>query len=139
MVVLNGEIYNFEELRADLVRRGHRFSTHGDTEMIVHAYEEYGVDCVRHLHGMFAFALWDKRRQRLLIARDRIGKKPLFYSIGPSGLSFASELRSLIEDATISREVDPGAIDCFLAYGYVPAPHSHLRLGVASFRPPTRS
>ncbi len=124
VVVLNGEIYNFEELRADLVRRGHTFSTKGDTETIVHAYEEYGVDCVRHLHGMFAFALWDKRRRRLLIARDRIGKKPLFYSIGPSGLSFASELRSLIEDATIARDVDPGAVDCFLAYGYVPAPYS---------------
>jgi asparagine synthase (glutamine-hydrolysing) len=124
VVVLNGEIYNFKELRDDLVRRGHTFSTKGDTETIVHAYEEYGLDCVRHLHGMFAFALWDKRRRRLLIARDRIGKKPLFYSIGPSGLSFASELRSLIQDPAIARDVDPGAVDCFLAYGYVPAPYS---------------
>ena len=137
VVVLNGEIYNFEALRADLVKRGHRFGTQGDTEAIVHAYEEYGIDCVRHLHGMFAFALWDKRRQRLLIARDRVGKKPLFYSVGPSGLSFASELRALIEDHTIPREVDPGAVDCFLAYGYVPAPFSIF--GSVSKLPPAHT
>lgn len=137
VVVLNGEIYNFEELRNDLRKRGHRFATDGDTETIVHLYEEHGVDCVRHLHGMFAFALWDRRRQRLLIGRDRVGKKPLFYSMGPSGLSFASELRSLIEDRTISREVDPSAIDCFLAYGYVPAPLSIF--GSVSKLPPAHT
>lgn len=124
VVVLNGEIYNFQELREDLRRRGHRFATDGDTEVIVHLYEEHGVDCVRHLHGMFAFALWDKRRQRLVLARDRIGKKPLFYAVSGGDLAFASELRALLEADLGSREVDPRAVDCFFAYGYVPAPLS---------------
>ena len=113
VVVLNGEIYNFRELREELRRRGHRFATEGDTEVIVHLYEEYGADCVRQLHGMFAFALWDERRRRLLLARDRIGKKPLFYSSGRAGLAFASELAALC-DESIPRDVDPGALDAFL-------------------------
>ena len=124
VVVLNGEIYNFDELREQLRDRGHRLATKGDTEVIVHLYEEHGVDCVRHLKGMFAFALWDSRRQRLMLARDRVGKKPLFYAITGDGLAFASELRALIEDQSIPREVDPGAVDCFFAYGYVPSPLS---------------
>lgn len=123
-VVLNGEIYNFASLRDELRGRGHRFSTEGDTETIVHLYEEFGPACADRLHGMFAFALWDARRRRLVIARDRVGKKPLFYCHGRSGLSFASELRSLMQDTTIARDVDPRAVDCFLAYGYVPAPAS---------------
>jgi len=127
VVVLNGEIYNFKELRADLRRRGHRFSTQGDTEVIVHLYEEYGADCVRHLHGMFAFALWDQRRQQLLIARDRIGKKPLVYALRDGILSFASEMGALLEDRTIPREVDHGALDGYLALGYVPAPLTAVR------------
>jgi asparagine synthase (glutamine-hydrolysing) len=126
-VVLNGEIYNFQELRADLVRRGHRFATHGDTEVIVHLYEEHGVDCVRHLHGMFAFALWDERRQQLMIARDRVGKKPMHYALRDGTLSFASELGALLADEEIPRDVDPAAIDCYLAYGYVPYPLSAFR------------
>jgi asparagine synthase (glutamine-hydrolysing) len=93
-VVLNGEIYNFQELRRRLVARGHGFATHSDTEVIVHLYEEEGVQCVRSLDGMFAFALWDSRRRRLVIGRDRVGKKPLFYSHRRGvGLTFASELR----------------------------------------------
>jgi asparagine synthase (glutamine-hydrolysing) len=124
VVVLNGEIYNFGELRDRLRRQGHRFATDGDTEVIVHLYEEEGIECVRHLHGMFAFALWDRRRRRLLLARDRIGKKPLFYALSRGGLTFASELGALIEDREIGSEVDPNALDCFLAYGYVPAPMS---------------
>jgi asparagine synthase (glutamine-hydrolysing) len=127
VVVLNGEIYNFRELRDELRSRGHRFATEGDTETIVHLYEEHGVDCVRHLHGMFAFALWDKRRRRLLIARDRIGKKPLFYSLAGGGLAFASELRALMEDEDIPRVLDPRAVDYFLTHGYVPAPLSIFR------------
>jgi asparagine synthase (glutamine-hydrolysing) len=124
VVVLNGEIYNFRELRERLRAQGHRFATEGDTEVIVHLYEEEGLDCVRHLHGMFAFALWDRRRQRLLLARDRIGKKPLFYAVSDGGITFASELRALVEDREIRTDVDPNAVDCFLAYGYVPAPMS---------------
>lgn len=127
VVVLNGEIYNFQELRAQLRGRGHRFSTEGDTEVIVHLYEEHGVDCVPHLHGMFAFALWDRRRRRLLVARDRLGKKPLFYSQTHEGLAFASELRALLQDRAIPRVIDPEAVDCFLTYGYVPAPMSILK------------
>jgi len=124
VVVLNGEIYNFQELRQRLREQGHRFATEGDTEVIAHLYEEHGVDCVRHLHGMFAFALWDKRRGRLLLARDRIGKKPLFYAVGQDEVSFASELRALLEDRDTKRVLDPRAVDYYLAYGYVPSPLS---------------
>ncbi len=127
VVVLNGEIYNFRELREDLVRRGHIFATQGDTEVIVHLYEEYGPGCVRRLHGMFAFALWDERRRQLLVARDRVGKKPLFYAFRDGALSFASELRALMEDREIPRDLDFAALDCYLAYGYVPAPLSVFR------------
>lgn len=127
VVVLNGEIYNFRELRTALRERGHRFATQGDTEVIVHLYEEHGIDCVSRLHGMFAFALWDRQRRRLLLARDRVGKKPLFYAEHAGGLSFASELGALLEDRDIARDVDPVAVDRFLAYGYVPAPGSIFR------------
>jgi asparagine synthase (glutamine-hydrolysing) len=123
-VVLNGEIYNFEELRRRLRRNGHRLATKGDTEVIAHLYEEHGTDCVSHLDGMFAFALWDSRRRRLFIARDRVGKKPLFYSFRDGVLSFASELRALLQDDEIPQEVDAAALDAFLAFGYIPAPLS---------------
>jgi asparagine synthase (glutamine-hydrolysing) len=126
-VVLNGEIYNFRELRRRLEAAGHRFRTEGDTETIVHLYEEEGVDCVRSLEGMFAFALWDESRQRLLVARDRVGKKPLFYSLHAGTLSFASELRALLQNDEIPRDVDEQALDCYLAYGYIPAPLSAFR------------
>ena len=134
VVVLNGEIYNFRELRDRLLGSGHTFRTQGDTEVIVHLYEEEGAECVRHLHGMFAFALWDRRRRRLLLARDRVGKKPLFYALRRGGLSFASELRALIEDRQVKTEIDPSALDCYLAYGYVPAPMSIFN-GVRKLEP----
>ena len=134
VVVLNGEIYNFRELRRELRARGHHFVSEGDTEVIVHLYEEHGIDCVSRLHGMFAFALWDRRRRRLLLARDRVGKKPLYYAQHDGQLTFASELRALLEDESIPREVDPAALDNFLAYGYVPAPDSILA-GVKKLAP----
>src|SRR2546421_6957195 len=128
VVVLNGEIYNFQELRARLVSQGHRFETQGDSETIVHLYEEEGPECVRSLHGMFAFALWDSRRRQLVIGRDRVGKKPLYYSHREGlGLSFASELAGLMRDPDVPRDLDYQAIDCFLAYQYIPSPLSVFR------------
>ncbi len=124
VVVLNGEIYNFRELRRDLIRRGHRFATQGDTEVIAHLYEEMGPGCVEALHGMFAFALWDQNERRLLLARDRVGKKPLYYADRPEALSFASELTALMEDPEVPRDPDPAALDAYLAYRWVPAPAS---------------
>jgi asparagine synthase (glutamine-hydrolysing) len=123
-VVLNGEIYNYRELRAELIGRGHRFSTHGDTEVIVHLYEEQGRDCVEHLRGMFAFALWDLRTKRLLLARDRVGKKPLFYYERDGELWFGSEAKAILQDPDVPREPDYAAIDAFLHYQYVPHPLS---------------
>jgi asparagine synthase (glutamine-hydrolysing) len=125
-VVYNGEIYNFHELRAQLEQRGHTFRTQGDTEVIVHAYEEFGVDCVEQLWGMFALALWDSRKQLLLLARDRLGKKPLLYYTDPAahGIAFASEMHALLQHPSVPREVDPSAIDDYLTYLYVPSPTS---------------
>jgi asparagine synthase (glutamine-hydrolysing) len=134
VVVLNGEIYNYRQLRADLKRRGHRLTTQGDTEVIAHLYEDHGADCVRRLHGMFAFALWDARRQQLLIARDRVGKKPLLYSLRDGILSFASEMGALLGDDEIARQVDHEALDAYLALGYVPAPLTAVR-GVRKLPP----
>jgi asparagine synthase (glutamine-hydrolysing) len=130
VVVLNGEIYNFQELRDRLLHRGHRFRTASDTEVIVHLYEESGPDCVSSLQGMFAFALWDARKRQLLLARDRVGKKPLFYSLYGGRLTFASELQGLLQDRDIPRTLDHNALDCYYAYQYVPAPYSafaHVR------------
>src|SRR3954463_6193321 len=114
VVVLNGGIYNYRELRDELVGRGHQFASASDTEVIAHLYEDHGDDCVDHLRGMFAFALWDRRRGRLLAARDRIGKKPLFYAQLGGRLWFASEPRSILADPEVPREMDAVAIDSFL-------------------------
>ncbi len=121
-IVFNGEIYNFQELRADREKRGDGFQTKTDTEVILALYRAQGPDCVRSLRGMFAFTIWDRRRKRLMLARDRIGKKPLNYVDGPGFLAFASELRSLFVWPGISREVDPEAIDQFLSLQYIPSP-----------------
>jgi asparagine synthase (glutamine-hydrolysing) len=124
VVVLNGEIYNFRELREELVRAGHRFCTHSDTEVIVHLYEQLGAGCVDRLRGMFAFALWDRRVRRLLLVRDRVGKKPLFYSHREGRLLFASEPGALLASGEVPRDVDYQAIDTFLHYQVVPCPRS---------------
>ncbi len=126
-VTFNGEVYNFQELRGPLEARGHRFATHSDTEVIVHAYEEYGPRCVDHFRGMFAFAAWDEPRRRLFLARDRLGKKPLFYTITDGQFVFASELQGLLAHPGVRREVDPTAIDDYLTYGYIPAPKTVFR------------
>src|SRR3989440_6009442 len=123
LIVFNGEIYNYCELQKELQERGHRFTTNCDTEVIVHAYEEYGDDCVLHFRGMFTFALWDRKRQRLLAARDRFGKKPLNYYWDGQKLIFGSEIKSILE-AGIPRAINIEALDEYLAYSYVPAPNT---------------
>jgi len=123
-VVLNGEIYNFQELREVLSERGHRFSTATDTEVIVHLYEEFGDRCVDRLRGMFAFALWDERRRRLLIARDRLGIKPLYYAMVQGRLLFASELKAILQLPEVDRTVNVAALDHLLAYKTTPERHS---------------
>jgi len=123
LVILNGEIYNYRELQKELQERGHHFRTRSDTEAIVHAYEEYGDECVKHLRGMFTFALWDRNRQRLLAARDRFGKKPLNYYWDGQRLIFGSEIKSILE-AGIPREVNPIALDEYLVYRCVPSPNT---------------
>ena len=126
-VVCNGEIYNHRELRQGLEARGHRFATRSDSEVIVHLWEELGAGCVERLAGMFALAVADFRRRSLLLARDRIGKKPLFLADDGRRLGFASELKSLLAAGLAGPEVDPEALDLYLAYGYVPAPWTIFR------------
>jgi asparagine synthase (glutamine-hydrolysing) len=124
-VVFNGEIYNFLEVRAALEARGHRFATRSDTEVIVHGWEEWGAACVERLRGMFAIALWDARSETLFLARDRIGKKPLYYTTLADGrVLFGSELKALLLEPTLSRALDPSAVEDYLALGYVPDPKS---------------
>jgi len=119
-ITFNGEIYNFRELRSHLQEKGHRFYTLSDTETIVHLYEEYGDKCVERLRGMFAFALWDSSSKKLLLARDRIGIKPLYYCEIGKGLLFSSEIKSILQCEEIPRRLDPQAIDWFLTFQYVP-------------------
>jgi len=128
VVVYNGEIYNYAGLVAELQAAGHTFRTHCDTEVIVHAWEEWGADCVRRFNGMFAFALWDRNRQTLFLGRDRLGKKPLYYArLADGRLIFASELKSLLEDRALGRVLDERAVEDYLAYGYVPDPRTILK------------
>jgi asparagine synthase (glutamine-hydrolysing) len=123
VVVFNGEIYNFQELAPELEALGHVFRTRSDTEVIVHAWEAWGEDCVKRFRGMFAFALWDRNRETLFLARDRLGVKPLFYTLSPDGrLSFGSELKALLADPALSREIDPPAVEEYFALGYVAEP-----------------
>jgi asparagine synthase (glutamine-hydrolysing) len=135
-VVFNGEIYNFKELRRTLEQRGHRFATAGDTETIVHLYEEHGPDFARKLRGMFAIAVWDSRVRRLVLTRDRMGVKPLYVAEGAQGLAFASEVKSLIAGGFVEPRLDPVAAGLFMSYGYVPGPWT-LFDGVKKLDPAT--
>jgi asparagine synthase (glutamine-hydrolysing) len=132
--VYNGEIYNAPELRADLLARGHIFRTRGDTEVIVHAYEQWGRECVTFLRGMFAIALWDIRRQRLFLARDRFGVKPLYYALANSQLAFGSEIAPVLEGAGLARKANMDSLHYLLMYGMARAPHT-LFEGVRSLPP----
>jgi asparagine synthase (glutamine-hydrolysing) len=133
-IVFNGEIYNFPELRRELLAKGHIFSSTTDTEVIIHLYEEYGVDCLARLRGMFAFALWDKKERTLFIARDRVGIKPVYYADTGAALLFASEIKSLLVDPDLRREVDPQMVDRFLTFLY-PAGRETLFKGILKLAP----
>ncbi len=121
-IIFNGEIYNFQELRKTLLSRGHRFSTNGDTETILHAYEEWGSECVDKLRGMFAFAIWNQKEKTLFIARDRLGIKPLFYAQHNNCFYFASEMKAILADPTFPRKIDELALSTYFSYSYIPAP-----------------
>ena len=133
-IVFNGEIYNFPDLRDELIERGYAFRTRSDTETIVHAYEEWGPGCVTRFRGMFAFAIWDSNRERLLLARDRYGKKPLFLCQADGLLLFASEIKAILAVAGVSRRVDRDALWDYFAYRYVPAPATLLE-GIRKLMP----
>lgn len=123
-LVCNGEIYNFKELRKPLEEKGHRFKSNSDNEVILHLYEEKGIDCLNDIRGMFAFAIWDDKNQKLFLARDRIGKKPLVYCETAEGIIFASEIKALLLHPLLKKEIDPVALDLFLTYQAVPSPYT---------------
>src|ERR1700675_3816565 len=118
-IVFNGEIYNHLALREQLIARGHRYSTHSDTETVIHLYEEYGADCVQHLRGMFAFAIWNRNTKTLFIARDRLGIKPLYYKLTPERLLFGSEIKAVLAHGGIRPEFNRAALPEYLAFGYL--------------------
>jgi asparagine synthase (glutamine-hydrolysing) len=126
-IVFNGEIYNYQELRNQLLAKGHVFKTQTDTEVIVHLYEEFGPQCLEKLRGMFAFALWDENQKSLFLARDRVGIKPLYYSLNRNGIVFASEIKAILADPSINRELAPEIIDRFLTFLYLPGEETLLR------------
>jgi len=124
-IVFNGEIYNFKELHKELTEKGHIFNTHGDTETILNAYLEWGVDCVHHLRGMFAFAIWDRKEQSLFIARDRLGIKPFFYTLLSDGhFAFGSELKVLTEHTLFDKSLRDSSVEDYFTFGYIPEPHT---------------
>ena len=133
-IVLNGEIYNYQELRNDLVQKRHKFATKTDTEVIVHLYEEYGEGCLSKLRGMFAFALWDERKQVLLLARDRVGIKPLYYFVSSEQIVFASEIKAILKDDAVPRSVNLQMIDRFLSYYYMPGDET-MFVGIRKLAP----
>ena len=123
-VTFNGEIYNFPEIRQNLEKCGHKFRSNTDTEVIVHAYEEWGIDCLKHFNGMFAFGLWDERTQRLWLVRDRLGIKPLFYCHLPQCFLFGSEIKAILSVHDVRRTLNYEALAYYLALNYTPAPHT---------------
>ena len=123
-IVFNGEIYNHQDIRTELEKRGHRFVSRSDTEAIVHAYEEWGEDCVRQLRGMFGFAIWDREKGKLFIARDRMGQKPLYYYRDDQWFIFGSEIKSILSFAFVPRQTNLKALDTYLSLGYIPAPET---------------
>ncbi|MFN0073631.1 MAG: asparagine synthase (glutamine-hydrolyzing), partial [Chloroflexota bacterium] len=133
-VVFNGEIYNFQEIRSELISLGHHFRTQGDTEVVVQAYRAWGEDFLNRLNGMFALALWDEPRERLVLARDRMGKKPLLISQVGDTLVFGSEFQAVLAHPSVPRDVDPFAIDDYLALGYIPAPRTGFQ-NIRKLRP----
>jgi len=133
-IVYNGEIYNYQEIREELQKRGHSFRSNSDTEVILKSYEEYGPECLQRLRGMFAFAIWDEREKLLFAARDRLGKKPLYYSSSGRYFAFASEIRSLLTLPWVSRELNPLAISEYFALQYIPAPRTAFR-SICKLRP----
>jgi asparagine synthase (glutamine-hydrolysing) len=126
-VVFNGEIYNYGEVRTELIARGHKFRTGSDTEVIVHGYEEWGDRAVDRFRGMFAYAVWDEPKRRLLLVRDRLGVKPLYYAVTPAGVIFASEIKAILEDHEVARDWSPEALDAYLTLQYIPAPQTIYR------------
>ena len=133
-IVFNGEIYNFQEFTAGLEAKGHTFKSRSDTEVIVHLYEEHGARVVEHLRGMFALAIWDSRKRTLLLARDRVGEKPLYYRLTRDSLHFGSEIKAILEDRSVARTPDPVALDRYLTYGYVPGPLTAFK-GISKLPP----
>jgi len=127
IVIFNGEIYNFKELRKKLIQQGHKFYTRSDTEVIVHLYEEKGEEFIQNLNGMFALALWDEKNKKLILARDRLGQKPLYYALAGQALIFGSEMKALLQHPNIKKELDFQSLAKYLIYEYVPVPHSILK------------
>ncbi len=123
-IVFNGEVYNYRTLREQVAGRGHRLSSHSDTEVILHLYEDFGPACLDYLRGMFAFALWDGRQRRLVLARDRVGKKPLFYYHDAHRFVFGSEIKALLAHPDVPRALNTASLPHYLAHGYVPAPET---------------
>src|SRR5207244_2132406 len=133
-VTFNGEIYNFVSLRTELSAKGHKFRSHTDTEVIVHGYEEWGIECVKRFRGIFAFGIWDKRCHKLWLARDHLGVKPLYYLRDNERFIFASEVKAIIADASVPRKLSLSALGEYLSYGYVPF-NSCIYEGMAKLPP----
>ncbi|MFW9827687.1 MAG: asparagine synthase (glutamine-hydrolyzing) [Candidatus Thorarchaeota archaeon] len=123
-ITFNGEIYNFQSIKEDLIKSGHSFKSSSDTEVIIHGYEEWGVKILDRLRGMFAFGIWDKNKKELFLARDRLGIKPIYYYCDKEQFIFASEIKAIIQDDTINRKINPNSLKYYLKYTYIPAPHS---------------